>query len=140
MLMVDTPFQCKQMLQRYVEAYWDSVKTFRLYTNNFTPIHGMVFSDFTEPTDPLYGPKVVDPWHAIVETADCAWMDAAILTWTFSLSGGPFSIYGYFVYDLDNDAVLWAQKLAAPVLISLAGQPFSVRPYREQSTETASCV
>lgn len=139
MLMVSTPEHLRGMLQTYVDNRWDSTFAFGLYTNDFTPVAGMVLSDFDEPDDDDYIRKTAIVWNTPTAGADCAFMIAPILTWTFSLSAGSFFIRGYFVYEPDGDLIHWAQKLDTPVHIILAGQPYALQPRYDQLTSTDVC-
>lgn len=99
-----------------------------LYVNNYTPVAGSLLANFTEATFPGYARASLTGWDAAVIVSDHSRQVADDCLFTLSATGGPYSVYGYFVLDGAGD-LLWAERDPnAPGVLSTIGDQFRVIP------------
>jgi len=107
---------------------------YRLFKNDYSPVEGAVTADFTEVTDSGYVAKVPVFAAGVLNASNEGELLAPILTWVFIHAGGDFAIYGYYVTDDADDEVIFAERAPASILISVAGQTYSVTPKYTRTT------
>jgi len=97
-----------------------------LYQNNYTPVDGSVFADFTEATFNGYSaqgfafsaPTTVSGKATLVATAPCVFT---------STGGSPANtIYGYMVGDTLTGEVVWAERFGSSQAMVNNGDQISV--------------
>lgn len=125
--------QKKAKVLETTRALYNATK-YRLFKNDYTPVAGMNAASFTEVTDTGYTTKVPVWAAAVLNAANKGELLAPILTWVFTHAGGNFTVYGYFVTDDADNEVIYAERAAASVLISVAGQTYSVVPKYTRDT------
>jgi len=97
---------------------------FGLYENNFTPDVNTVLGDLTEASFPGYARQPVAAIAAAaydnVDSRGEAVFDP--ITFVLSTDGGPYDMYGYFVYDTVAARLVWANIFpGAPITLALTG-------------------
>lgn len=111
--------------------------TFRyhLYSNNYTPLVSSVLADFTELAGAGYAYQNVAAaaWGVPTDDGTCANSAAGNLTFTMTGASGE-SAYGYFVTSVADGALLWSEKFAAVVDMSVAGRSCVVTPSYNNQT------
>lgn len=107
----------------------------RLYKNNKTPARADVGADYTEADFAGYAAILVADWAAVTSLAHVFSIAAPLKT--FLCSGGPLNqIYGYYFTGPSAANLLWAQRDdVAPVPIGVAGDQYSVLPFRTHKSE-----
>ena len=106
-----------------------------LFQNNYTPIASSVIGNFTEATFSGYSTTQPLPITTVKWTTpanDGAGRAIAFnATFNFSNSTGAVGnqIYGYYVTDLADATVLWAERFSsAPIDMTTAGKTMSMTP------------
>jgi len=110
---------------------------YHLYSNNYTPVDGSVLANFTESAFAGYASQIVlaADWTSPVDDGTCVTCTAPAHTWTST--GAPAEqAYGYFVTSSVDAVLLWAEKFAAPVDMSLAGRSTILTPTYQNKTGT----
>lgn len=106
-----------------------------LFENNYTPVAGSLVGNFTEATFPGYAREPLANWTAVVIAADHARQDADDCEFTLSATGGPYSVYGYYVLSAGGD-LLWAERDPnAPGVLSTVGDVYRVIPQFSMASE-----
>lgn len=116
-----------------VTSYLNSECELRLFVNDYTPVAGMTGANLTECSDGGYDGFVPD-FDAPTLSGSRGRAVAPTHTWVFTHSGGDFTVYGYYWYDLTEGKVVTAQRADTPVPITGAGQTYSVTPKIEDNT------
>lgn len=115
-------------------AGWGASVTLHLFTNNYTPIAGSVIGNFTEATFPGYVAQAIGAWGAAAMVGGRAKTIGSTITNTLSVTGGPYSIYGY--YMTLGGVLIWAERDPnAPISEATAGDSYSVIPVFTQASE-----
>ena len=89
-----------------------SALTMRLYSNNATPSGSSSAASFTEVTGGGYAnkPLTFAHWTIVAGDPSTATYDAAQV-WTFTgATGGPGTIYGYYVTRNSDGKLMWAER------------------------------
>lgn len=106
-----------------------------LFVNNYTPVAGSVVGNFTEATFPGYAREPLAGWDAVAIVSDHARQNADDCEFTLSATGGPYSVYGYFVLTAGGD-LLWAERDPnAPGVLSTTGDVYRVIPQLSMASE-----
>lgn len=101
--------------------------TVRLFSNNFTPNHGMVPGDLTEANFDGYAPVASLNWGSVSLNGSFE-AEATLASATFTQTGTGITnnIYGYWVTDSFGN-FLWAERNpSAPVAMDAAGLNYVV--------------
>ena len=95
-----------------------SALTMRLYSNNFTPAHDMGPASFTEVTGGGYVTKPLTFANWAITAGDPSQaVYNATQQWTFTgATGGPGTIYGYYVTRNSDSKIMWAERFPAGVV------------------------
>lgn len=85
-----------------------------LFTNNYTPVDGSIFSSFTPAS--FTGSSAItvarSDWDAPSLTGHVAYIGVTPPpSWTCT-AGGPQTCYGWFLYDITTSTVIAAQRFA----------------------------
>lgn len=93
---------------------------YHLFVSNVVPNHADTLGTYTEASYTGYANQVAGGWAASnLDSTFHATSNGSNLTWANS-SGGPVSLYGYYVTDNANAVLLFAERFAgAPVTISV---------------------
>jgi len=109
-----------------------------LFVNNLTPTGANILADFTECTDGGYistGRQHPVFTAAYLNGSNQGELDGATLTWTFSYSGGGFTVYGYFCATAGSGgALVFSERATAPFTVTAAGQIYVVVPKKLMDT------
>ncbi len=92
----------------------------RLFTNNYTPVEGSVYANFTEATAAGYGEIELEgnDW-TIATSTGVTTAEFAQQTFTFTAAS---TNYGYYVVNNAKNQVLWAERYSdAPHVIPSGG-------------------
>lgn len=100
----------------------------KLFTNNITPDGSQVASDYVEPTDSGYsGTQNCSFGAGTLNGSNQGEINGSAITETFTLSGGSFQIYGYWLYDPATSKAVYSElKSGGPVTISNPGDTYTV--------------
>lgn len=104
-----------------------------LYKNNYTPVDASTAADFTPATFGGSGPITITPadWGAAAIAANVAQTDADTPPQWTCTSGGPETVYGWFMIDDASGDVLLAQRFDDPRVMELGAieilAPFRVK-------------
>lgn len=122
-------------LNRMLREEWTPVQVWELrqFTNDYTPVGTSVPADFTEATYGGYGRHDILPevWAepTIVGGEAVALYGESPLSWT--CTGDPETVHGYWVHDLVAERVVWAERLESPAVLTV-GSVLLIQPrYRE---------
>jgi len=102
-----------------------------LYTNNYTPVPGSTFGDFTPATFTGSAPIPIAraDWDAPAIVSDIGYIEQPDPpAWTCS-GAGPETCYGWYCYTDDDDTVLLAQKFDTPRVMSV-GSTEALDPFK----------
>lgn len=102
-----------------------------LYTNNYTPVDGSIFSSFTAASFTGSSPIAIhrSDWTGPTLTSHVAYMTLPTPpAWTCT-AGGPQTCYGWFLYDPSDDTVIAAQKFAVARVMD-TGSIESLNPFQ----------
>lgn len=102
--------------------------TLKLYQNDYTPVPSSTAASFTECTFGGYAAKPLTRagWGTPSLVSGKASTTYSVMqTWT--LSGSPQTVYGYFVLGAITGKVLWAEKFAAARTLT-AGDQLDLTP------------
>lgn len=98
----------------------DDVKL-HLYTNDVTPSESHTVANYTEATGNGYSEIELTGSSFTVATSDGV-TTASYTEQTFTFTGGPVSVYGYYVTDGAGTTLLWAERFtSAPYNIPADG-------------------
>ncbi len=107
-----------------------------LFVNNHTCGCGDSVSSFVECSDSGYlsalpvtlafGPPYVNGtcFSGCCEVE----FDAPAFTWTFTLSGGPFTIYGWYATDPGSGKLVMSENAPQAFTVTAAGQTYTIVP------------
>lgn len=107
----------------------------KLFTNNVTPAEAdtaVTYTELTAGAAPGYAAKTLTKtsWvvtaGAGVTTAGAAKADYA--QQTFTLTGGPATVYGYFVVGATSGILYWAESFGSAFNIPAGGGTINVTP------------
>ncbi len=98
----------------------------RLYTNSLTPVEGSVVADFTDATAAGYSPITLAEGSWTVSTTTGV-TDAEFAQQTFTFTALE-TVEGYFVTNVGDTKVLWAEKFAAPANVPSGGGTIKITP------------
>ncbi len=88
----------------------------RLYSNNYIPVEGSTLASFTEVTGGGYAAKTLAAGGWTTTAGDPSFGTYAQQTFTFTgATGGPGTIYGYYIVDTSN-VVRWAERFPGSVV------------------------
>lgn len=92
----------------------------RLYTNSITPVESSVLADFDEATASGYSAKSLleGSWGIATDGSGITTATYPEQTFTFT---SVERVEGYYITNTGNTAVLWAEKLPAPINIPSGG-------------------
>ncbi len=92
----------------------DETLTFRLFTNDFTPVEGSVLTDFTEAIFAGYAASVLTraSWPAAATAAGVTSTTNAVQGNT-KTDAGSVTVFGYTVEGTTSTVLLWAERFAA---------------------------
>lgn len=89
-----------------------------LYVNDYTPVDGSTYGSFTEPTDGAYDAASLNPASWTGTTVDgVATYNYETITFNFGM--GMVTVYGYFVFDLAAEKVIYAERFAVPKVVPM---------------------
>lgn len=91
-----------------------------LYKNDYTPVAGTVLGSFVECDFPGYGGKNANFGPAVIGASGKAEITSPLFTFTMTAAGNQ-TVYGYFVTDVNKTLLLFCERFAAPVQLTLAG-------------------
>ena len=92
----------------------------RLFTNNYTPVEGSVYADFTEATADGYAEIEIEGNDWTIATS-VGVTTAAFAQQTFTFTAASTN-YGYYVVNNAKNQVLWAERFSdAPHVIPSGG-------------------
>jgi hypothetical protein len=115
-----------------------SAMTLKLYSNNVTPTGATTAAAFTEVTGGGYASKALTfaNW-SIVSGDPTTGTYNAVQTWTFTgATGGPGTIYGYYVTRDSDGKLMFAERFATTLVpfSPIAGSQIRVLPvFKAQS-------
>lgn len=124
------------ILAKKQELFISQVLTCYLYQNNHTPGPADTLADYDQATFPTYAginilwntsPQLISPGKGALIGDSCIWHPPG--------TGGPNSLYGYFVVSGSPARLEWAEKFeGGPITVNADSAPFTVIPYfREES-------
>jgi len=96
-------------------------QTLKLYTNDYDPVEGSISTDFTEASGNGYSaiPLTRGSWSVATSTGTTT---ATYAQQTFTFTGGPVTVYGYYiVHTTTTTDLLWAEKFASAASIPAGG-------------------
>lgn len=99
--------------------------TIKLYSNNRTPGHGDVLSNYTEVIGGGYAaiPLAASSWS--VSTGDPSQAQYPQISFAFTGSAG--NVYGYYAVGVSSNTLLWADRFPnAPIVIANNGDQIKV--------------
>lgn len=99
--------------------------TLRLFQNNFTPVKGSIFSDFTDATFSGYVAQTCT-FGAGTVTSNISTAVAAAITFTRSIGATSNTIYGWYLVDVTTSKVFAANLLATPKVMGTSGDGITV--------------
>ena len=99
--------------------------TLRLYENDYTPVDGSTYANFTTATFPGYAADVLE--NASWTVSDVAGTETASYPEvTFTASGSGTSVYGYYV-TVGTSTVVFAERFSdGPYTIANSGDTVNV--------------
>lgn len=101
--------------------------TIHCYKNDLDPDGFTLLDDFEESTFPGYAPLDLTTWGSPYLNGDYqAETDAGLYVWTVSAVPTPEPLYGYYCTTGGTYLVHSERRADGPVLISAAGQQFTV--------------
>lgn len=98
-----------------------------LFTNNITVSATTVAGDFSETTDSGYSPSAITFATATLNGSNQGQMVAPAVTFTFNHDVGDFTIYGWFLIDPADSALVMSQN-TTNFTVTGAGQTYTVTP------------
>lgn len=105
-----------------------TVLSIRLYKNDETPDHDSVDSDFEEADYGGYVEQDAEDWtDAELDAERRAFVTANTLTWTHDTGTGN-DIYGYTLWDGDDNFVAAERFSIAPINMNIDGATFDMIP------------
>jgi hypothetical protein len=115
-------------LSSLIGNQFPSAKAF-LYANNYTPVHGSVFSNFTECSFTGYARQTVAGWSApVLDASFNASSTAGAVTFTNS-GGSSTNVYGWgLLLSPAFTTLLVAELFAGAPLVVGAGQSLILTP------------
>lgn len=122
-------------LEDEIDAIFAAVQAgseLRLFTNDFQPEPDSVLGAFTEAAYDTYADvDLTDTWQGPFRDEPGVWtIQTEIEEFPPPTSGGPFTIYGWYVTKGGN--WLWGAKFETPVVLSVGGDPLRLRVFRSQ--------
>lgn len=100
-----------------------------LFKNNLTPGDATVLGDFTEANFTGYAAITPSVGAAFTNGAGKAECDFATCTFSCTGSGTPNDVYGYYVTDVGNAVLYFAERAASPpTTLNANGQTYVVVP------------
>lgn len=125
-----------KILDLYLNGSGSSiVGSWRLYSNDYTPVPGMLVGAFTEVTASGYAPVSVLDTGWTLTLAGTGLYDGTNDAIAFTMDEAV-TVYGYYVLDGDGD-VAWAQRFATPVVLPSFGGTITLQPRLELKTPLA---
>lgn len=116
----------KRLLDMAVDG--DSFTDVRLgvYKNDYTPVSGSVFADFTAAN--FSGYAVATPSFSAATTVNGRGeiIDSAARDFTHNGGGTSNTCYGYYVYDNANSKILWAERFGSALLMAVSGDKIRI--------------
>jgi hypothetical protein len=114
----------RYLLDRLLKAVLAVPADFKigLYKNDYTPLRDWTISNLAPCDFPGYVPQTLDPntWSDAVTLFGSAQSLYGSTGVTFACSSGTQIVYGYYVFDSTGGVGLWAQRFAAPIIVSIA--------------------
>jgi len=98
----------------------------RLYKNNYTPVAGSTFGDFTQADFSGYAEETPAFGSATVVNGKGTIVDAAARLFIHTGGGTANTVYGYYVVDDLNNEILWAERFPSPILMSVAADQIAI--------------
>lgn len=103
--------------------------TMHLYKNNFTPVHGMILSDFVEADFTGYAAQAITTFGSSTLTGGFyAQTQAALATFTQSGTSVTCDVYGYYMTDSGGTLVYAELNPNGVVSMSATGLTYVVLP------------
>jgi len=120
-----------EFLQNLLDTWGFDVK-FNLYKNNYTPVAGSAFANFTVADFTGYVANLGVAFGAPATVAGKGTITASMLTSVQGVPGTTNTIYGYYVYWVPagpgSEILLWAEKFDTPVVTVNSGDTINVTP------------
>lgn len=106
----------------------------KLFTSNTTPAEGDTVSTYTEASGNGYADKVLTGSNWTIATDGGGISKASYAEQTFAFTGGPVSVYGYFVTNNAGTVLLWAERFTdGPYNLPSGGGSIKITPSIEAS-------
>ena len=100
-----------------------------LYVNNFTPVWETILSDLTECTAPGYARFNFLPSSWVPNDTGSSPITNTYPPVLFSFTGpAGQTLYGYFVYDVNNSCLLYAEKFGSAYTLPTGASNYVVIP------------
>lgn len=122
----------QKLLDFALKTVTPPAQTLRLFTNDITPAEGDTAATYTEAVGNGYAPiALTRAGWTISTTAGVTKAEQTQKTFTFT--GGPVSVYGYYVTEDTTGVLLWAERFpAGPANIPAGGGDIKITPRIEQ--------
>ena len=108
----------------------DETYTIDLYVNDYTPVKGSTFANFTVASWAGYAAAVTTRanWAAASTAAGVTSTTQPVQTW---IAGGPTAtVYGYLIRGTTSGVVQWAERIADSRVMA-SGDTFNLTPRME---------
>lgn len=115
-----------------LQSFLDTL-TLRLYVNSVSVTVLTTLGALTEASFPGYSAVAVSSWGtAFLNGSNQGEIDEIIRGFTLSASGGPYSIYGYYLTAPGPVLYAVGPNAGGPVSLSQAGDTYQVLPKKVQ--------
>lgn len=98
----------------------------RLFSNDLTPTRATVASAYTEADFSGYSQQLPSWPTPTLDAQNEGSTQADTITYTHTGSSSPQTVYGWYLYDIIDNVVIFSQRLPSPVVLSLAGDFVSI--------------
>lgn len=98
-----------------------STYTYRLFTNDFTPVPGQIAANFTEAAWPGYAGKPANNWLPAAVDDNVGRINHPVLAWIRNGAGGNVDVYGYYVTNNLGEVVYAERRAGGAVTIPQDG-------------------
>lgn len=116
----------KQLLDMLIGGDTFADVRLRLYKNNYTPVAGSVYSDFTSADFSGYAQETPSFGAATLVNGKGTITDSAARDFEHNGGGTANTIYGYYVVESVANKILWAERFGSPVLLTVAGDKVTI--------------
>jgi hypothetical protein len=104
---------------------WANVRI-KLYKNNYTPLHSSVLADFTEADFSGYTAVTPSYGSATLSGDTATTTDSSSRDFTHDSGGTTNTIYGYYVVDITDAKVLFAELFSSSQVMQNNGDKITI--------------